>query len=199
MVSGLFLARFFKWMGHKWFVAHIIVNTLGLATTVAAFGISIYMVSTPFSFTDQTTQSHAFIGLIVTFLSVLQPLIGWWADMKFDIDRTKIPLWPDQIHWIIGRICFLLAFINIILGIFVSATPLLYLGLFIGWIGLLIIAFSLLEFRAKKKHHHHSHVRKMVEDTPGGKRPLSSSKEPLAPGKVAAGRSDEDEMDDVKK
>jgi hypothetical protein len=46
-----------------------------------------------------------------------QPFMGLLADRLFDPKRKKVPVFPDQVHWWIGRVVMVLAVVTIFLGI----------------------------------------------------------------------------------
>ena len=52
---------------------------------------------------------------------ILQIILGFVIDKLWSPDRTSIPLW-DKLHWWIGRVVFLIAIINLYLGIYKNAS-----------------------------------------------------------------------------
>lgn len=115
--AATFLPRFFKYIGHKWFILHAwVFNLIAVAATIAAFGIILKFIPQGFIIPNPYYESHAWIGLIIIGTSVFQGLVGWLADRKFDPNREKLPIFPDRTHQIIGYSLIALAAINIGLG-----------------------------------------------------------------------------------
>jgi len=152
MLTGMLLARFFKWWG-GWFKLHIAVNTIGMACSIAAFIIAILMVTKNFTQTDPFALVHAYIGLfVVTFGAIGQPILGYLADRLFDPHRDAVPIWPDKIHWWVGRLVMVAGVVNIFLGIEVLGIGKLYYCLFAAWLVILGIIFIVFQARGVKGH-----------------------------------------------
>jgi len=107
---GIFVARYIKDY-HWWFPLHILSQVLALMMIASAFIIAAVMVNTQFS------TIHSWLGLTVLSLSLIAPGVGWAADLAFDKDRKSVPIWPDQIHWWIGRLILVMSYVAIIFGV----------------------------------------------------------------------------------
>ena len=122
---GIIMAKFWKRLGHKWYLAHAGIQSFACLLTLASF-ILIIVIKSPdgHAFFDASTNpvafTHAIFGVLVTVIgAVFQPVIGKIADSMWKADRTEVPVWPDKVHWYTGRVVSLLALINIILGVIV--------------------------------------------------------------------------------
>ena len=117
---GIIVAKFYKRWGHKWYQLHAGMQSLACFMTIVSF-IIVLMAKNPnhsFFSKNAVTVVHAVIGVVITSLGALfQPAIGKIADSMWRPDRVGTPMWPDRIHWYIGRSLTLMAFINVILGI----------------------------------------------------------------------------------
>jgi len=49
-------------------------------------------------------------------LSCLAPALGIAADCVYDPGRSSPPIWPDRMHWWIGRTTVLVSYVTIMLG-----------------------------------------------------------------------------------
>eukprot|EP01098_Paradermamoeba_levis_P008219 TRINITY_DN3408_c0_g1_i1.p1 TRINITY_DN3408_c0_g1~~TRINITY_DN3408_c0_g1_i1.p1 ORF type:complete len:550 (-),score=155.41 TRINITY_DN3408_c0_g1_i1:90-1739(-) len=110
-IGSLIARAMKKSMGVWWFRIHIVLMVLAAALTIAGFGIIVDYKSSHFN------NVHSRLGLAVFILAMIQPFIGVLADFMFDADRTKTPIFPDMVHWIIGWSTLILAFTNFWLGI----------------------------------------------------------------------------------
>jgi len=110
LTFGIFVARYLK-QYHWWFPLHIMSQVTGIILAFIAFGIAVYMSSG-----NHFSTIHSWFGFSVLSLSVITSTGGWAADLMFEIKRTNVPIWPDQIHWWSGRFTVILAYITIILG-----------------------------------------------------------------------------------
>ena len=63
-------------------------------------------------------ENHHYVGIVTVCLTVLQPVLGWYADKVYDNDRKQISIWPDKIHWWFGHCIMILSFAAIVLGIY---------------------------------------------------------------------------------
>lgn len=111
LYTGIYVARYMKGVTTKWFVIHVVYQSIGVAVILTGF-IIIYV-----ALGAQVIGVHHLFGLVVFILTELQPFIGLLADRLFDPKRKKVPVFPDQVHWWVGRIAMLLAAVTIFLGI----------------------------------------------------------------------------------
>jgi hypothetical protein len=168
IVIGSIIARFFKNIGKAWFWAHVGLNSIGVLAFIAAFVLIIiatdieqvtHFVRDPSASGSTSYMAHAWIGIIAMVFGVVQPGIGWWADRKYDPNRPSIPIWPDMVHWWIGRAAVLLALLNIYIGIYVLndiTGVALWVRIVYGvWLGAIFIVLASLQiYRLVKGHEH---------------------------------------------
>ncbi|KAI3662087.1 hypothetical protein MP638_005535 [Amoeboaphelidium occidentale] len=113
-------AKYYKHIGHKWFLIHQWANVVSITITIA-MGVLVFAAKSPstsFSNPDPAVVAHASIGLIVMVVSFGQGIIGKVADLLWKPDRQSVPVFPDMVHAWIGRILFTLGIANIGLGIY---------------------------------------------------------------------------------
>jgi len=110
---GLFIARFLKsfWW---WFPLHIAVQILSVTLTFIAFTLIVLETPEKVSFTFW----HSYIGLAALILIWFSPFLGLISHFMWDPNRSSIPLFPDKIHWYVGRLGILVGFAAIYLGIY---------------------------------------------------------------------------------
>mgnify|MGYP001027678067 CR=1 FL=1 len=95
---GTYIARYMKPVTDLWFKVHVALQTIGCFAVVAAFVVILVFFDGSF-----TVDWHQMIGLVVIAGTVAQPIIGVIADKMYNPSRAKVPVWPDQIHWWVGR------------------------------------------------------------------------------------------------
>lgn len=111
-----------------WFKVHVclMVSTC-LLTLVGFIFIMLYL-----DWKLALSETHHTIGIIIVVGAIIQPILGWIADRLFDVKRTKIPFFPDRLHWHVGRILFFGALINMYFGLSMANVVTL-LGSFSQW------------------------------------------------------------------
>jgi DOMON domain/Eukaryotic cytochrome b561 len=144
-----FLARFFKSIGHAWFIAHAALMSVAVLVTIVAFIIAVIMVDDDFAQANLAARAHSIIGLITVILSVAQPVIGVLADRMFDPDREKAPIFPDIVHQHLGHLLILLSVVLAALGIVALETYVLFVVWGI-WLVVVIAAYIGLVIREKR-------------------------------------------------
>jgi hypothetical protein len=134
MVLGSQLALYGKQWG-LWFKLHIAMQAtgVGLALLTAILGI----VSTGGSF----SEAHHFLGIITVGLSLFQPILGWLADRMWNAKRSKIPIWPDKIHWWFGHIIIALSIASVLTGMVLLKVKAVYIIIFAVWAGVNILVY----------------------------------------------------------
>lgn len=110
------LARYLKPVGQPWFTWHralgfgvVILGVIGLCVAVVHHELGL-RVSSHF------VSAHGIVGLIVVVLAVAQAVIGYLADKMWSVDRKGVPIWPDKVHWMLGRVLALLGIVAVFLG-----------------------------------------------------------------------------------
>jgi hypothetical protein len=99
----------------RWF--HAATQLLAVTLTLVAF-VLITVYTRKLHLPQFRSQGgHRIIGLIVFILSIIQPILGGLNVYMYNPKRTRIPIFPDQIHRFNGGILALLALANIWLGL----------------------------------------------------------------------------------
>ncbi|KAI9291822.1 hypothetical protein K502DRAFT_336124 [Neoconidiobolus thromboides FSU 785] len=98
--------------GKLWFKLH--VSLLGVIAPL--FIISGIILAIVMANTAHFSNAHEILGLLIFVLMFIQLILGVAIDRLYNPDRLAVP-WYDKLHWYFGRILFLLAQINIILGL----------------------------------------------------------------------------------
>jgi len=109
MSFGAFVARYMKEF-YWWFPLHIFLQVLGVMGAIVGFTLAIIMTKGP-----HFSNLHAWFGLITVSLSVLAPALGWASHITYNPSRSRTPIWPDKLHWWIGRFTILLSYATIFL------------------------------------------------------------------------------------
>lgn len=149
-VIAQFLAKFFKHIGHKWFILHIVFNVIGLVLILIAFILAIVFATEGFlAKKDKIILLHSWLGLLIIILAFLQPILGYLADKYWKPDRLKTPIWPDKIHWYIGRGAQFLAFINILIGFFIYGVKWYIYGIYFVCLTIIVVLYIVLLVRRR--------------------------------------------------
>jgi len=139
-VIAVFVARFGKLsFGTRWFPLHWGLNSMAILFTITAFCLIV---------TQRQEEGlahfdgdHEACGLITVFLSLVQGFFGYLADKMFNPERKSIPIFPDKVHWWLGRFTALFALITIVLGLIKNGANLWGPGIFIAFMVCVIILF----------------------------------------------------------
>ena len=127
---GVIFARYFKSAGHIWYISHVTIQgAASLMTFVAAALIfaSIWPSTSFDAKTEYMVVTHASLGVIVVVIGCfIQPLMGKIADSRYEPSRVETPVFPDKVHWWMGRSIWLLAFVNVWLGVAVNAIAIVW-------------------------------------------------------------------------
>jgi hypothetical protein len=109
-----FIARYLKDLGHGWYLMHRGLMTIVVVATFIGFIlITIHVGADGVHY----GSPHAVIGVLVVMFSIVQPLIGILSNRWWSPNRNGTPVFPDVVHWWLGRIVIALGFINCLLGI----------------------------------------------------------------------------------
>jgi len=142
VVGAMFIARYFKSLGKPWFWIHIGSNVLAFVMIIVAFVlIVVYALNSFTTDVGPVAIIHAWVGITVIFAGVVaQPLLGWYADYKWEPDRDSTPVFPDIVHHWTGRLSLFFAFFNMYLGLSnIGAEAYWYVLLSIWILGILIL------------------------------------------------------------
>lgn len=149
--TAVILARYFKHIGHRWFIGHVSLNVLGLLCILSGFILSFLMV-TPFSFSTSVAAVHAYIGVITVSLGMLvQPILGWLADRMWDPERKEVPMFPDKLHSWAGRVSMALAWCEIATGLYVYGAATVWWAVCAAWLAILCLTTVVLEVRSRRE------------------------------------------------
>lgn len=123
MFIATFVPKSYKW----WFPVHLSAAAAAAVLTVAAFGVIVAYVenSSRSHFIARTVSptagAHGVIGVIVLCLVLIQIVLGIISDQQWRSEFAKKGVAPektvvDRLHWWSGRLLFLLALVNLVLG-----------------------------------------------------------------------------------
>jgi hypothetical protein len=120
--AGILIARYSKeTLVHSWFRIHFTLLLFSSLFTVIATFVIFYSTwpSTTFdNKADSLSVTHAAFGIIVIVIGgFLQPALGKYSDFKYSPGRHKTPVFPDKVHWWVGRSLYMLAFGTIWMGV----------------------------------------------------------------------------------
>jgi len=144
---GIFIARF----GHKhkwWFAVHIVLMVAACLLSI----IGLIITKTEITLDNKLFFVHSVVGIsIVACGCAIQPIVGIISDQMYDPNRTKVPVWPDKVHWYIGRYSFVGAFFNCLLGMIYYEVHYLWFVLYVLDILFLIAFYHYLDLVFCKK------------------------------------------------
>jgi len=126
---GQYFARYFKRTKGWWFRIHVAVMTLCFIFTIVGFALIIsYVTDTDGS---QFKDVHQVFGIVIVFLTILQPNLGVIIDRLYNPKRKYVPI-PDFIHHWIGRFVYVLAIVNIGLGLNLYCVTSIAIGFYVA-------------------------------------------------------------------
>jgi len=112
--SGIFVSRFLKnYFPIYWFRIHI--GLLACTCLSTSFGFLMILIFLKFDFV--LSEPHHGLGYFTLFGLIIQPILGYLADKNFQPTRIQVPIYPDRIHWYFGLTLWIVALINISLGL----------------------------------------------------------------------------------
>jgi len=150
IVMGSFIARYMKNILKKWFLVHAFLQVSAGVMATCAFIIAIY--STYKNGEIQFNGTHQQFGLTIMIALYIQLVVGYLSNKYFDSNRKKPPIWPDKIHWYLGRGLTLCAIINIILGLILYGAAQKYIIVACVYLGLLVLIVIVQEFANGQSH-----------------------------------------------
>ncbi|KAI9207624.1 uncharacterized protein BJ171DRAFT_493258 [Polychytrium aggregatum] len=159
---GVFIAQFLKSsLGSSWFTLHQVLmgGVTGLGSLVG-FGIIFYSVQengeSHFSIASQ--GAHGIFGLVILGLMLVQIGFGVYIDKTFDVNRTRVPV-RDKLHWHLGRLLFVAALVNVVLGCLLIQVSIVIWALIAVWVVAVILVFGYHMFKNRgKDYRHHDKV-----------------------------------------
>lgn len=112
---GAFIARYGKPLGHVWFLAHRSISSVAIVASIVGLVLSFLNVQALAA--GHLATPHAVVGALVTLLAVVQGVLGSVADRLWTKARTRTPVFPDQLHWWLGRLLLAAGGVNVVLGV----------------------------------------------------------------------------------
>ena len=118
--SGILVARFYKHLGQFWFMVHRALQSISVLLTMFAFYIIVDAVEkAKGSHFEGTDSHHKKLGLVITILTVLQPLNAFvrpHATAKGENKPCLRALW-EWIHKGVGWALLLAGLVNVFTGL----------------------------------------------------------------------------------
>jgi len=144
---GMLLSRYYKQIYTKWFYIHAAFQTIGILMVFSGF-ISIFVGK------ENTFDVgfHQVFGLIAFLVFMAEYAFGLIAHFKFDPSRVEPPIFPDKVHWWVGRFVVVWALITVGLGLSVWGATFATWILYIIWAAVAISFFIVLQFKVGQSH-----------------------------------------------
>jgi hypothetical protein len=116
---SMFIARFLKDLGRPWYVLHrALLNIVLLFTLVAFVLITIERALVKGNY----GSPHSYIGIVVVIMTIVQVVFGVLSNRLWSPERVGTPVYPDMIHWWLGRALLLAGAGNAAYGTYVIAS-----------------------------------------------------------------------------
>jgi hypothetical protein len=145
---GMFASRYMKTMTPRWFPTHVALQTIGVAMIIISFILIVVEHDGGIH-----VGPHQIIGVIVFTATLSLPILGIIADRMFNSKRKVAPVFPDKIHWWVGRLTFLAAIVNVFLGIWQFSVYSFLLWIFAAaWVILSVVVLIVQERRVGQTH-----------------------------------------------
>lgn len=116
---SMFIARFLKDLGRPWYLLHRALLNVVLAFTL--IGFVLITVERALVSGNYTSVPHSYIGIIIVILTIVQVVFGVLSNRLWSPDRVGTPVFPDMIHWWLGRALLLGGAGNAAYGTYVMA------------------------------------------------------------------------------
>ncbi|KAI8828584.1 hypothetical protein BJ741DRAFT_511958, partial [Chytriomyces cf. hyalinus JEL632] len=115
--ATVFIARYLKGkLGHWWYLLHLGMGLAILGLTAIAIILIEVAVQGPLS-ARFNSSLHAYMGAFVALgLLPLQIILGFVSNKLFNANRVSVPWW-DQVHWWVGRLVIVLAWVEMFTGL----------------------------------------------------------------------------------
>jgi len=144
---GMLLARFYKIIFPKWFYIHALTQTLGIFGVFSAFIIIFRAKQNVF-----TTGWHQVFGVFAFIGFMIQYGMGLFSHFRFDPARKAPPVFPDKIHWWLGRGVLVWSLLTIYFGLGVYGAPAGAWVLYSFWLVIAIAAVVVLQRKMGQSH-----------------------------------------------
>lgn len=148
MTSAIVTSRYLKKIVVWWFYLHVVLAILCLIAMIS--GLSLIFQAHDNKF---VSSWHSAFGVIFIILISLQTLLGLISHFKFDKFRKEPPIFPDKIHWWLGRLVFAIGSLNLGLGFgILGGFPGSGWFFYVLWIVVVISIFVFLERSIGQTH-----------------------------------------------
>jgi hypothetical protein len=116
--ASTFVSRYLKPLGEIWFRAHVAIAFAIVVGSITGFSVIVAHIRSDGG--AHFDSVHARTGLALLLLMVLQVLLGYVSHTRYNPARTHAPIYPDRLHWYIGRGVLLLSFAAALMGVQVA-------------------------------------------------------------------------------
>ena len=139
---SVILARYYKHIGHKWFIAHAGIQFITVTATVI-LGL---LMESKYGWGFKTV--HEIIGTIMIVIGTLQVCGGFYIHFSYDPSRSRIPS-RDKAHGIIGFLIWFMSIYQMVSGLSDDETK-LRLYIFAPIVALMFFAMIGLQLKRMK-------------------------------------------------
>jgi hypothetical protein len=116
---SMFIARFLKDLGRPWYLLHrALLNIVLLFTLVGFVLITIERALVKGNY----GTPHSYIGIVIVIMTIVQVVFGVLSNRLWSPERVGTPVYPDMIHWWLGRALLLGGAGNAAYGTYVIAS-----------------------------------------------------------------------------
>ena len=136
---SVIVARYFKHIGHKWFIFHSFSQFVTVSCTIV-LGL---LMESKYDWKFKTI--HEIIGTVIIAIGALQVFSGFYIHFTYDPSRSAIP-WRDIAHGIVGFLTWFLSIYQMISGLNVENKIRLYAFSAIG----ILMFFAMVGFQLRK-------------------------------------------------
>ncbi|TPX59869.1 hypothetical protein CcCBS67573_g09053 [Chytriomyces confervae] len=129
--ATVFIARYLKGkLGHWWYLLHLGMGLAILGLTAIAIILIEVAVQGPLS-ARFNSSLHAYMGAFVALgLLPLQIILGFVSNKLFNANRVSVPWW-DQVHWWVGRLVIVLAWVEMFTGLLQYQSGIVIIALYV--------------------------------------------------------------------
>lgn len=113
--ANTYVARYLKPLGDVWFRAHVAVGFAIAVGCVTALWVIVAHVQADGE--SHFESVHARTGLALLLFTVLQLALGYLAHARYNAARPHAPIYPDRLHWYLGRGLLVLSYATALLGV----------------------------------------------------------------------------------
>eukprot|EP00158_Paraphelidium_tribonemae_P009915 Partr_v1_DN28999_c2_g1_i6_m25734 putative Ferric-chelate reductase len=136
------IARYYRSIGHSWFISHWVLNIVAVVITVGLAAVVILKNEQRLYLSpDLPTKIHGIVGLFIMGGAPLQSVPGKLADYFWAPGRVGTPIWPDKLHWWLGRFLVVFGFVNVGIGAFLYDPSFTMFSIFIVIMFFVIVGF----------------------------------------------------------